>query len=156
MKSLFLFWMFVTGGLISPYAQQEASWMGYPSKTAHTKGQIHYQEDSRTSQLIEFLSLPQPPDNTVLMDGYRVQIYFNSDKQLIDEQRTKFSQTYPSIRAYIRYEAPNYSIKVGNFLHRVTSRKFPCTNIVRVPYQYYPRRPYWVAEQRRKRSSLCC
>lgn len=116
--------MFVTGGLISPYAQQEASWMGYPSKTAHTKGQIHYQEDSRTSQLIEFLSLPQPPDNTVLMDGYRVQIYFNSDKQLIDEQRTKFSQTYPSIRAYIRYEAPNYSIKVGNFYTELQAESF--------------------------------
>jgi hypothetical protein len=87
-------------------------------------GVITYHEDPRTSKIIDFLVAPMPPDYSTLIDGYRVQIYFNNDKKIIDEQRTKFINSHPDIRTYVRYEAPNYSIKVGNFRTEIQAAKF--------------------------------
>lgn len=87
-------------------------------------GMVTYHEDPRTSKIIDFLVAPMPPDYSTLIDGYRVQIYFNNDKKIIDEQRTRFISYHPEIRTYVRYEAPNYSIKVGNFRTEIQAAKF--------------------------------
>lgn len=88
------------------------------------KGHVTYKEDVALSQVIDFLTTPTPPENTVKIDGYRVQIYFNSDKSLVDEQRTKFITEFPRIRTYLHYNAPNYTIKVGNFRSKIQAAKF--------------------------------
>lgn len=97
---------------------QEEDWMTYPVKTKDTiivKGTISYTEDSRTQKLIDFMAAPQPPEYKVMIDGYRVQIYFSNDRDLINKQRENFQRSHPEVETYVLYDAPNYSIKVGNF-----------------------------------------
>lgn len=117
---------FILLGLLSlskfSFSQDET----FSFQKSHEKsgGDVQYTEDSRTEKLIDFLSRPVPPENTTQMEGYRVQIYFNNDKHLVDEQRTKFTSQHPEIRTYLHYEAPNYSIKVGNFRTEIQAAGF--------------------------------
>jgi hypothetical protein len=105
---------------------QDDNWLSFPVKNDTiklkeitripvSKGRINYTEDKRTAQLIEFIALPSPPDNKVMLEGYRVQIFFSNDRELIDKNRELFARDYPEIETYIQYDAPNYSIKVGNY-----------------------------------------
>lgn len=105
---------------------QDDNWLSFPAKndsvklkkdstTTVSKGRINYTEDKRTAQLIEFIALPTPPENKVMLEGYRVQIFFSNDRDLIDKNRELFVRDFPEIETYVQYDAPNYSIKVGNF-----------------------------------------
>lgn len=99
---------------------------------AFKQGHVTYKEDARVAQLVDFLTTPIPPENTTHIDGYRVQIFFNSNKNLVDEQRTKFISSYPKIRTYLHYEAPNYLLKVGNFRSKIQAAKF--RNIISIEF----------------------
>jgi hypothetical protein len=117
--------LFVLGILlISTFSFSQDKTFSFQKNQAYSAGDVRYLEDSRTKQLIDFLSSPLPPENTTQMEGFRVQIYFSNDKQLVDEQRTKFISLYPSFRTYLHYEAPNYLIKVGNFRTEVQAAGF--------------------------------
>jgi hypothetical protein len=61
------------------------------------------------------MALPVPPENKVMLDGFRVQIFFSNDRDLIDKKRELFTRDFPDIETYIEYDAPNYGIKVGNY-----------------------------------------
>jgi len=115
MKSACTFLLLVlTTGM--SYAQED--WLTFPDKPAQQKssnGKISYEEDNRTTKLIEFMAVPVPPEYKVLLDGYRVQIFFSNDRELINRQRDRFSQQNPNVPTFVVYDAPNYSIKAGNF-----------------------------------------
>ncbi|MFN5293020.1 MAG: hypothetical protein ACK5BW_05345 [Flavobacteriia bacterium] len=49
------------------------------------------------------------------MPGYRVQLCFDSDKNIIDQTRAAFVQEFPKIDTYVRFEAPNFNLMVGDF-----------------------------------------
>jgi len=53
--------------------------------------------------------------NNRQMPGYRVQICFDSDKDLVDQIRSEFVKLYPKIDTYLRFEAPNFNLMVGDF-----------------------------------------
>jgi len=113
--------------LIASIGSAQDSSLSFPSRKKKNDikpGVVTYHEDPRTSKIIDFLVAPMPPDYSTLIDGYRVQIYFNNDKKIIDEQRTRFISSHPDIRTYVRYEAPNYSIKVGNFRTEIQAANF--------------------------------
>jgi hypothetical protein len=55
--------------------------------------------------------------------GYRVQICFDSDKNLVDQVRTKFINQYPKIDTYITFDAPNFNLKVGDFRTQIEAEK---------------------------------
>ena len=40
--------------------------------------------------------------------GYRVQIYFSTDKDKVQDLRMKFIKQYPKMETYITFDAPNY------------------------------------------------
>lgn len=99
-------------------AHAQEDWLTYPDKPTQQKpsnGKVTYEEDSRTTKLIEFMAVPVPPEYKVLLDGYRVQIFFSNDRELINKQRERFTQQNPNVPTYVVYDAPNYSIKAGNF-----------------------------------------
>ncbi len=56
--------------------------------------------------------------------GYRVQIYFSTNKNDLNEIRLKFIKSYPKIETYITYDAPNYFLRVGDFAERNDAEKF--------------------------------
>jgi hypothetical protein len=49
------------------------------------------------------------------MPGYRVQLCFDSDKSVVDQTRAQFVSEYPKIDTYVRFEAPNFNLMVGDF-----------------------------------------
>jgi hypothetical protein len=53
--------------------------------------------------------------NNKTMPGYRVQLCFDSDKNIIDQSRAQFVSEYPKIDTYVRFEAPNFNLMVGDF-----------------------------------------
>lgn len=55
--------------------------------------------------------------------GYRLQICFDSDKDLVDQARAKFIALYPKIDTYITFEAPNFNLKVGDFRTQIEAEK---------------------------------
>ncbi len=55
--------------------------------------------------------------------GYRVQICFDSDKNLVDQTRIRFLNQYPKIDTYINFEAPNFNLKVGDFRTQIEAEK---------------------------------
>jgi len=55
--------------------------------------------------------------------GYRVQICFDSDKELVDQMREKFISQYPKIDTYITFDAPNFNLKVGDFRTQIEAEK---------------------------------
>jgi len=53
--------------------------------------------------------------NNKQMPGYRVQLCFDSDKTTIDQTRAQFVGEFPKIDTYVRFEAPNFNLMVGDF-----------------------------------------
>ena len=72
------------------------------------QGQISIQADDRIKQQIAKKASKQ-------MNGYRLQICFDSDKSIIDEARNRFISIYPKIDTYVTFEAPNFNLMVGDF-----------------------------------------
>jgi hypothetical protein len=56
--------------------------------------------------------------------GYRVQIYFSTNKNELNDVRLKFIKSYPRIETYITYDAPNYLLRVGDFSEKNNAEKF--------------------------------
>lgn len=49
------------------------------------------------------------------IQGYRVQIFFGSDRKGANDARTRFLQLYPNTEAYLLYQQPNFKVRVGDF-----------------------------------------
>lgn len=56
--------------------------------------------------------------------GYRVQIYFSTDKDKVQELRMKFIKQYPKMETYITFDAPNYILRVGDFTEKNDAERF--------------------------------
>ena len=78
-------------------------------------GNVKIHKDSRVENLIRQEGTPNTPGTPVQMNGYRVQIFFDSNKDLVDQARNKFISLHSKIDTYVTYNAPNYFLKVGDF-----------------------------------------
>ncbi len=57
--------------------------------------------------------------------GFRVQIYFGTDKTKAKEVKSRFLASYASeAHAYEIYEQPNFKIRVGDFRSRLEAYRF--------------------------------
>lgn len=55
--------------------------------------------------------------------GYRVQVFYGSDRRQMYSQQSKFSSMYPSLNTYISYKEPNYYLRVGDFRTRLEAQR---------------------------------
>ncbi len=98
---------------------------------------IVYIEDERTDALLKELRTYEVQGDIVIMDGYKIQIYFSNDRKLAEEQRMKFIRLFPQLESFIEYDAPNYTVKVGSFrtmeeaedFRRLITQDFPMSII---------------------------
>jgi hypothetical protein len=79
-------------------------------------GQINVYKDNRIDALVE-------KKRTSIMGGYRIQICFDSDKVVVNNARTKFSNLFPKIDTYMNFEAPNFNLLVGDFRTLIEAEK---------------------------------
>jgi hypothetical protein len=61
------------------------------------------------------------------MDGYRIQIFFdsgNNSKTKAQSIYEGFKAKYPDVRAYLSFKSPNYKVRVGDFRSRLDAQRF--------------------------------
>ena len=56
--------------------------------------------------------------------GYRVQVFYGSDRKEAFSEQARFRAMYPRIMTYITYREPNYRLKVGDFRTRPEAQAF--------------------------------
>ncbi len=94
---------------------------------AQKKGEVREFKDSLIDSLIAKrieLNTRRPtianPTIPVIFNGmgYRVQVFYGSDRKEVFNQQTRFRALYPRLMTYITYREPNYRLKVGDFRTR--------------------------------------
>lgn len=61
------------------------------------------------------------------IEGYRIQIFEesgNKSSSLAREAMAEFTTKYPDIPAYLTWQAPNFKVRVGDFLTRMDAKGF--------------------------------
>lgn len=58
------------------------------------------------------------------MSGFRIQIYFGSERMKAQELKSQFNNDYPLIPAYLIYQQPNFKVRVGDFKSRLEAVGF--------------------------------
>jgi hypothetical protein len=84
-------------------------------------------KDQRIDGLVSKQSTVIPPATSPQLSGYRIQLFFDNDRKLLDEARSKFISLYPKIDTYVIYNAPNYFLKVGDFRSMLDAERIKST-----------------------------
>lgn len=87
------------------------------------KGDVEIIKDPRIDALIRQEGAIISPATAPQMSGYRIQLFFDSEKSSVDEARSKFMNLYPKVDTYVTYVAPNYFLKVGDFRTQTDAEK---------------------------------
>jgi SPOR domain len=131
-KTLLIFSLL--GSAIAGYSQEE-NWLSFETESKDSlvenaeldfdaeDGELILHEDSRIVKLEEFVRLGEESLEGVLMNGFRVMIYFDQEKNKSEQQKAQFLSLYEEYRAYVDYMAPNYRVRVGNFRSRLEAEK---------------------------------
>jgi len=90
--------------------------------TSNPDSSIIITKDSRFDDLVN----KQKDQNLVnqTMHGYRIQIYFGSNRQKASELKLEFASKYPNVPTYLSYQQPNFKLRVGDYLNRFEAQKF--------------------------------
>jgi len=80
-----------------------------------SQGSVEVIKDPRIDNLVRKQSEIIPPATGPQINGYRIQLFFDSNKTLVDQARVKFISRFPKVDTYVTYNAPNYFLKVGDF-----------------------------------------
>ena len=59
----------------------------------------------------------------IVVYGYRVQVFFGTDRKEAYIEQSRFKSLYPELTTYLSYTQPNYRIKVGDFRTRAEAQK---------------------------------
>lgn len=89
------------------------------SFTSFGQGTIEVIKDPRIDDLIKKQGEVIPPASGVQINGYRLQIFFDSEKSKVDQARMQFAKSFPKIETYVTYNAPNYFLRVGDFRNQL-------------------------------------
>lgn len=100
------------------------------------EGIITVEKDKRIVELISNKSKIIPPATSPQIMGYRIQLFFDTDKKEVDLARKKFIELYPAIETNVVYKAPNYFLKVGNFRTHLEAEKIKVTLDKEFPTNY--------------------
>lgn len=55
--------------------------------------------------------------------GFRVQIFYGSDRRETFQEQARFKGMYPKLNTYITYREPNYYLRVGDFRTRLDAQR---------------------------------
>lgn len=99
-------------------------------------GNIEIIKDPRIDGLIRKQGMVIPPATSPQLPGYRVQLFFDSDRKLVDEARSKFISSFPKVDTYVIYNAPNYVLKVGDFRTLLEAERVKSTLIKDFPTSF--------------------
>ena len=87
-------------------------------------GVVNISGDSRLNSLTEYQGTPQNGQNVVKMAGYRLQIFYDQEKNSVNQKKADYLARYKEQPAYINYKAPNFRLRVGDFRTRLQAESF--------------------------------
>jgi hypothetical protein len=87
------------------------------------KGNVSIIKDERIDALIRQKSVIIPPATAPQMQGYRIQLIFDSNKKTVDDAKSRFVSNHSKIDTYVTYNAPHFILKVGDFRSRQDAEK---------------------------------
>lgn len=85
------------------------------------QGFVKVNEDAKIKELVEKRLELHKLKPTI--SGYRVQIYFGSQRAQANEVRSQFSILHPDIETYLIYQQPYFKVRVGDFRTRLEAYK---------------------------------
>ncbi|MES2778640.1 MAG: SPOR domain-containing protein [Bacteroidota bacterium] len=74
---------------------------------------VQVQTDNRLDSLVEKHIEANKAING--MQGYRVQIFFGSERKLAQDAKTKLLQLMPDEEVYLIYQQPYFKVRVGDY-----------------------------------------
>ena len=94
--------------------------------SAQTRGTLEIVKDplidtliARRPSLGKTLNVPSEGSSY----GYRVQIFFGSNRKAAYDAQARFNDEYPEYRTYISYIEPNFKVHAGDFRTRLEAEK---------------------------------
>ena len=57
------------------------------------------------------------------VNGYRIQIKNTTTHKNANALRARFSRDFPELKSYLRYNAPYYKIRIGDYLTKLEAQK---------------------------------
>jgi hypothetical protein len=95
--------------------------------------QVTVIKDSRIDELVKAQSQVVPPATVQEINGYRLQLAFDSNKSFIDDARAKFAAQFPKVDTYVEFVAPHYFLKVGDFRTQLEAEKIKAATSAQFP-----------------------
>ena len=84
-------------------------------------------QDERIESVISEQTKIIPPSIRQKINGFRIQLSFDSNKEKINAARSLFMANHKKIDTYIAYRAPNFFLKAGDFRTRLEAEKIRST-----------------------------
>lgn len=87
-----------------------------------SQGLVEVEVDPRINEVmaerLERKKIADAKPDTLMVQGYRVQIFFSNDRNKANAMRDKAKKLYPEYASevYVVYQSPNYKVRVGNFI----------------------------------------
>ena len=125
MKTLSITLLFAVFSVFHLSSLAQSNWWSNENESSATQqGSIHITKDNRIDRLVEFKGSTIPPAFGPMVNGFRVQLYFDQDKEKVNDARTRFLARNRNIDTYVEYYAPNYNLLIGNFRTRLEAEKW--------------------------------
>lgn len=110
--------------------------LSFFAASAQSKGELTIEKDplidsliSKRLELSKVTTTPSIPSSlpnkaVVSAYGYRVQVYYGSDRREVFNQQARFKNLYPKYNSYITYKEPNYYLRTGDFRTQLEAQAF--------------------------------
>lgn len=94
---------------------------------AQNQGKVTVVKDALIDSLIErritLNKLASSNGTPILVSGYRVQVFFGTNRKEAYHEQARFKSMYPELNTYLSYTQPNYRVKAGDFRARSEAQK---------------------------------
>lgn len=87
------------------------------------EGDVTIHKDARIDALVAKQGEITPPAIKPEIEGYRIQLFFDSDREKVNAARAKFIAAFPKTDTYVEYNAPNFFLKVGDYRTKLEAEK---------------------------------
>lgn len=120
---------------VAPQAEDKQEWVSdsivEPERIK--PGKVNVTKSSSVDKIIKFKSATIPPNMGPLMQGYRIQLFFDQDRSAVDKARSTMLGMNDRSRTYIEYKAPNYFLLQGDYRTQLEAEKFRAEIISEFP-----------------------